>query len=162
MRDELSKLIQEANIPVMNGQQLTGVYAMDAVGADVLADHLIANGVTLEGDYKKGWEDGFNQGYSDGVKVGMSADKWIPVTERLPEEHDSIFAKWYGTERWLPGMVRTISDTVIAVVVLSDGKSIARERRTNEGKWNLSGIYGAKEVTHWMPMPQVPGEEAAK
>lgn len=27
--------------------------------------------------------------------------KWIPVTERLPEEHDSIFAKLKGTEKWI-------------------------------------------------------------
>ena len=27
----------------------------------------------------------------------MEAQQWIPVSERLPEEHDSMFAKWYGT-----------------------------------------------------------------
>lgn len=26
--------------------------------------------------------------------------RWIPVTERLPEEYDSIFAKFKGTEKW--------------------------------------------------------------
>ena len=25
---------------------------------------------------------------------------WIPVSERLPEEHDSIFAKFKGTDNW--------------------------------------------------------------
>ena len=25
--------------------------------------------------------------------------EWIPVSERLPDEHDSIFAKSYGTDK---------------------------------------------------------------
>ena len=29
---------------------------------------------------------------------------WIPVSERLPEEHDSIFAKFKGTDNWKRGM----------------------------------------------------------
>lgn len=29
---------------------------------------------------------------------------WIPVKERLPEEHDSIFAKFKGTDNWKRGM----------------------------------------------------------
>ena len=28
-------------------------------------------------------------------------DGWISVEERLPEEHDSLFAKYYGTPGWL-------------------------------------------------------------
>lgn len=29
---------------------------------------------------------------------------WTPVSERLPEEHDSIFAKLKGTDNWKRGM----------------------------------------------------------
>lgn len=35
------------------------------------------------------------------MRVEMKTEKklrWIPLTERLPEEHDSIFAKLKGTE----------------------------------------------------------------
>lgn len=31
---------------------------------------------------------------------------WIPVSERLPEEHDSIFMRFYGTEKWKEGMFK--------------------------------------------------------
>lgn len=81
---------------------------------------------------------------------------WISVKERLPNERDSIFANLFGTERWLPGLFKTISDAVIAVIVLDDGRRVVRAIHTNEGKWNFSGIFGAKEVTHWMPMPEAP------
>lgn len=26
--------------------------------------------------------------------------EWIPVSKKLPDEHDSIFAKFYGTDQW--------------------------------------------------------------
>ena len=38
---------------------------------------------------------------------------WIPVTERLPEEHDSIFAKFKGTEKWKNDFLRASSDAKI-------------------------------------------------
>lgn len=47
MKDKLSALIQEAKIPMMNGKQLVGIYALDEIGANALADHLIANGVMV-------------------------------------------------------------------------------------------------------------------
>ena len=34
----------------------------------------------------------------------LKATNWIPVSERLPEEHDSIFAKFKGTDNWKRGM----------------------------------------------------------
>ena len=72
------------------------------------ADHLIANGVTVQ--------------------------KWIPVTERLPElsgeylvycgEYDGICVLYY-------------------------------EILKTKGKWRSNW----KEVTHWMPLPEPPKEE---
>lgn len=108
-----------------------------------LADYLLANGVRLE----------TKQATSDENK------RWIPVTERLPEEHDSIFTKLYGTERWMPGMVKTISDNVIAAFVLTDGRRKVKETHTSDGKWYMREVLGAKEVTHWMPLPKPPKEE---
>ena len=64
------------------------------------ADHLIANGVTVQ--------------------------KWIPVTERLPD--------------WRDGKV---------LVSTSYGISICE--RTVNGRWK--GLH-AKWITHWMPLPQ--------
>jgi len=96
-----------------------------------LADYLIANGVTFQ--------------------------KWIPVSERLPEEHDSFFARFYGTKRWLPTMFRKVSDEVIVFIKYEDGSTSVKTQKTEDGKWNISSIWQA-EVTHWMPLPEPPKE----
>lgn len=84
--------------------------------------------------------------------------EWISVEERLPEEHDSIFAKAYGTKRWADGMFRTISDEVLACVAFEDGHKVTMTLRTHDGAWALSSIHRG-HVTHWMPLPEPPGEE---
>lgn len=86
--------------------------------------------------------------------------KWIPVTERLPEEHDSMFAKWYGTPLWQPGMFRTTSGDVLVCVEFGEGSRVVSTARTNAGEWNISSIFSGK-VTHWMPLPNPPKEVPA-
>mgnify|MGYP004522524473 CR=1 FL=1 len=83
---------------------------------------------------------------------------WIRVEDRLPEEHDSIFAKAYGTKRWADGMFRTISDEVLACVAFEDGHKVTMTLRTHDGAWALSSIHRG-HVIHWMPLPEPPGEE---
>ena len=83
---------------------------------------------------------------------------WIRVEERLPEEHDSIFAKAYGTKRWADGMFRTISDEVLACVAFEDGHKMTMTLRTHDGAWALSSVHRG-HVTHWMPLPEPPKEE---
>lgn len=82
---------------------------------------------------------------------------WIPVSERLPEEHDSMFAKWYGTPLWQPGMFRTTSGDVLVCVEFGEGSRVVSTARTNAGEWNISSIFSGK-VTHWMPLPEPPKE----
>lgn len=74
--------------------------------------------------------------------------QWIPVEERLPEEHDSAFAKLYGTDEWREAMWRQWSDKVLVTVEFEDGVRVMRHTRTYDGKWDLSG-----RVTAWMPLP---------
>lgn len=83
---------------------------------------------------------------------------WISVEDRLPEEHDSIFAKAYGTKRWADGMFRTISDEVLACVAFEDGHKVTMMLRTHDGAWALSSVHRG-HVTHWMPLPEPPKEE---
>ena len=82
---------------------------------------------------------------------------WISVEDRLPEEHESIFAKAYGTKRWADGMFRTISDEVLVCVAFEDGHETTMTLRTHDGAWALSSIHRG-HVTHWMPLPEPPKE----
>ena len=84
---------------------------------------------------------------------------WISVKDRLPEEHDSIFAKFHGTKKWRTGMFRTVSDDVIACVEYEDGSRLVKVLHTISGEWHMSGIPGGGIVTHWIPLPEPPERE---
>lgn len=81
-----------------------------------MADYLLANGVTVQ--------------------------KWIPVTERLPDAYVSVLVQMPGEEPF---------PTVTAGFI------------SNDGIW-FGGLYHREpgEVTHWMPMPEPPEEERQK
>ena len=91
------------------------------------------------------------------MEDALAVQKWIPVTERLPEERDSIFAKFYGTERWTEGMFLKISKDVLACVEYEDGTKAVKALHTNDGKWHLG--FKQVKVTHWMPIPPAPKGE---
>ena len=88
------------------------------------ADYLIANGVRLE----------TNQATSD--KASEENKRWIPVTERLPE------------------------DELDRVLIASDfdspvGNQKIDTDRFRRGSWVRYGDH----VTHWMPLPEPPKED---
>lgn len=77
-----------------------------------MADHLIANGVTIQ--------------------------KWIPVTERLPEEWKDV------------------------LVLLRFGCCETAVYLGVPGKWRVTwyrDMIGVDSVTHWMPLPEPPNGE---
>ena len=65
---------------------------------------------------------------------GVTVQKWIPVTERLPEE-----------------------DTRVLVWLLEGGSEYTRmdTDRIHNNRW----VRWQKYVTHWMPLPQPPKGE---
>ena len=78
-----------------------------------LTDYLLANGVTIQ--------------------------KWIPVTERLPQEFVSVLV-CIPSENPLP----TVKEAYLA-----------------NGAWATKmAIFFMEEVTYWMPLPEPPKEEA--
>ena len=91
---------------------------------EYIADHLIANGVTLATDNNVG-------------------DKWIPVTERLPEAEEYIYS--------VDVLFLDANGTVrVGYVNLVTG-----DWKTQEARWKI----GKEKVTHWMPLPEPPKRE---
>ena len=88
--------------------------------------------------YKNGYEQGYDDGYDDGYKLGkMDAVKWIPVTERLPDDGGCVLIalRWgYVDTGWYDKQF---------------------ERWTSE----FVNRYEDGEITHWMPLPEPPKGE---
>ena len=80
--------------------------------------------------------------------------KWISVKKEMPKEHDSIFAKWKNTNKWLNGMYEKISDYVNVTVNFSDGTKKTYTAFTRDGKWATLSTLENPIVTHWMPLPE--------
>ena len=84
-----------------------------------LADHLIANGVTFAADNNVG-------------------SKWIPVTERLPQEFVSV---------------------LVCIPCEHPFPTVKEAYLTNDYWVTKTSIFSDKDVTHWMPLPEPPKEE---
>jgi len=80
--------------------------------------------------------------------------EWISCSERLPEEHESIFAKFKGTDKWNDAMFEKISDEVNVTVEFEDGTRKTKTLHTIDGRWN-GGNRGIKfKVIAWQPLPE--------
>lgn len=90
------------------------------------------------------------------LKLVDKADsfEWIPVSEKLPDEHDSVFAKSYGTDKWENMFWRTTSNRVIATIKYNDGTVIVKEAFTHDGEWTIEKKNINCKVIAWMPFPE--------
>lgn len=68
------------------------------------------------------WEDKYNS---------LADEKWIPVTERLPKEMETV--------------------------LVTDGKNVGWSFCVND--YGTMEFYSPWTVTHWMPLPEPPKEE---
>jgi hypothetical protein len=84
----------------------------------------------------------------------LKSTNWIPVSERLPEEHDSIFAKFKGTDNWKRGMFEKTSKYVIATVVFDDGTVLVEQAHTADGIWRTDKKVLGGTVVAWMDYPE--------
>ncbi len=87
--------------------------------------------------------------YEDAEEHG-NYGKWIPVSERLPEEYDSRFKKYKGTYEWKPFMFEKHSKTVLVTIKYSDGEMRVENAKTIDGQWSIN----AGVIIAWMPLPE--------
>ena len=90
---------------------------------------------------------------------GVTVQEWISIKDRLPDEHESLFARYKGTDKWRNAMFTTISDRVIVCAEYENGKRIVKTANTVDGVWKVKDIFHPCKVTHWMPMPHPPKGE---
>lgn len=90
----------------------------------------------------------------------QNVDRWIPVSDRLPPEHDTIFAKLKGTDRWRDAMFAKASDDVRVVWRFEDGTRSVGHSHTMDGVWECEkpNKYPKRTVTHWCENPELPEE----
>ena len=104
------------------------------------------------GVYVKVIQDMIEQLLAD-LEEDEKENGWIPVSERLPEEHDSIFAKFKGTDNWKRGMFEKKSKYVIATVVFNDGAVLVEQAHTTDGIWRTDNEVLGGSVVAWMEYP---------
>lgn len=78
---------------------------------------------------------------------------WVPVNERLPEEHDSIFKKFKGTSKWDTAMYEKSSGYVNVTVEYIDGTRLTTRACTTDGIWKTDNPLLTGKVVAWMPDP---------
>ena len=89
-------------------------------------------------------------------KERNSVMNWIKCEDKMPEERDSIFAKFKGTEKWSNAMFEKMSEDVRVVVVFEDGTRRVHHSYTVDGKWDVEKKPPKRTVTHWMQNPDLP------
>ena len=120
--------------------------------AEVIADGLIANGVTVQEDCKDCAEATQNciVKLQEQIAELRSAQEWISVKDRLPKRPpdrvDDQGRSWFTTG---------------IECLVYDGKNVfaAHYCFMNKCFWYSDTLHPLKNITHWMPIPQPPKGE---
>lgn len=112
--------------------------------------------VRNDNDPDTGWCDR-DAIYKDALEL-LKTQEWISVKDKLPTEHDTIFAKLKGTDKWKTGMFEKQSDDVRVVCQFEDGTRRVWHDHTVDGVWDCEkeNKYPKRTVTHWCENPQLP------
>lgn len=103
-----------------------------------------------------GWNEAADMAY-DVVKNHLSDTEnegWILIEDGLPEERNSMFAKWKGTDKWSESMFEKISSNVNVTVEYEDGTRQTITAHTLDGKWALPNRVVKQKVIAWRPLPE--------
>ena len=96
----------------------------------------------------------------------IKKDRWISTEEAMPEEHDSIFAKFKGTDKWCNSFWEKNSNTVLVVLVnnLDEDNFVVGTGKTIDGEWTTESMLlkDRAHVVYWMPFPKFDPKEEMK
>lgn len=77
--------------------------------------------------------------------------KWVSVYDAIPDHRQWVLVY---CKRWILGIQR---EGVYAVSKITRGGLFEIEQQSNEPWWTIG--LNRVEVTHWMPLPDDPGED---
>ena len=106
----------------------------ESCGFHLIADHLIANGVTILTETKC---NTINVKLPKEIMVHPYGSKWIPVGERLPENFVSVLGYMTDAGEFPP----------------------VRECYTVGNAFYFPALCDRHPVSHWMPLPEPPKED---
>ena len=80
---------------------------------------------------------------------------WIPCSVSMPEERDSMFAKFKGTKMWNDSMFEKISEEVNVTVSTEKGTKVTTHAHTTDGEWkcDLLRFNTGYRIIAWQPLP---------
>lgn len=81
---------------------------------------------------------------------------WISVGKEpanMPEERNSMFAKFKGTNKWKEAMFEKISKDVL-VTILYRNSLFVQQAHTVDGKWKNDLLTLGGTVIAWKPLPE--------
>ena len=122
----------------------------DSTLLNMRKDYLIEYIRTLEHNYNVAVS--FNENQAKYIESLGVLPKWIPVTERLPEDD-------------LPKCSKVKQIKVLTVLKSDKGVRTVRSQMRFRCTWYSDAApwawkYSGSEITHWMPLPEPPKEES--
>lgn len=125
---------------------------MRLIDADVLKQHI---------DKLPALPDGNFAGNHSALKALINMqptvqleEDWIPVSKDMPDEYDSVFTRFYGTDKWRDGMWLKSSAKVLVTVEFEDGTRQTETAKTTDGKWVTENRIIKRKVVAWKKMPK--------
>lgn len=149
MKERIEEATFQEDAPIYTGDIEADGYVRESVVKEIIRSHIEINDCG-KCSRRKWYQKGYEDGKSANVK---SNDGWIPVSERLPEEHDSIFKKFKGTHKWVTGMFEKESDKVNVTIEFEDGTRKTTTSYTLDGEWKLENRLVKMKVIAWKPFP---------
>lgn len=80
---------------------------------------------------------------------------WIPCSERMPEERESMFARFKGTDKWRDSMFEKTSNEVTVTIADEKGEKATTHAHTTDGTWKCDILKACPtyRVIAWQPFP---------